>query len=122
MRSVVAILLCALLTSCMTGNKYAEKMNAWIGHSKEDLIERFGAPNKTATDGDTEYVEYHHARGRNGHGTQGSCSSQAIGKTVYATQAGGYPACHHPKWCNETFTISNGVITAWAAKGNSCRP
>lgn len=94
----IILLMCVILTSCATEEKYNAKLNTWLNSPKEDLVLSWGVPSATySVNKKTELITYKRS------------SISSYNGNIY-------------NWnCDTTFTITDGIITNWKWEGNSCR-
>ncbi|MBQ3696012.1 MAG: hypothetical protein II938_03485 [Alphaproteobacteria bacterium] len=83
-----------VLLGCATEQKYHDKLDAWKGKSKADLVLEWGVPtDKYKADKTLELLEYKKSR------------------TIYGGKFE----------CKTTFIIKNNVVDQWKTEGNDCR-
>lgn len=105
--SVLAALSIILITSCTSTQKYEEILQTWIGHTDEELIEKWGVPDVVYPTSYGKLLMYRKDKGSSGYG-------QNLGNMTYVSST------HY--YCKTTFTLNNeNKITKWSWEGNNCR-
>jgi hypothetical protein len=51
--SRLVVILCLFLVSCVSNKKIAAELNSWVGSNKQQLIQTWGPPAQTTSDGGT---------------------------------------------------------------------
>ena len=133
MKKISFILIIAfLLFACATPAKYDAKLNALVGLSKAELIQKLGQPGaaKILANGDellsyvkadnvyvpSEYYLYN----------QGNLYNEVDG--IYSPFLGDYDFSPYGAsfgyqveyYCQTVFLLQNGRVTGWKWKGNNC--
>ena len=98
MKTVLMILIFALLGCHKAQNDYAHFLQSWIGKSEAELVETWGAPNEmqTIAPAQQQFVYIKENTQKNNFG---------LTLTYY---------------CQTTFTTTNDIITAYSFTGDGC--
>lgn len=125
MRNSIVLLLIFILTGCATEAKYSAKLDTWIGHNIQELINSWGYPDNTlqAPNGNTVYVYGYNATSYIPPTYNTTSNYNVIGNSVYGNSTtssyGGYNIQHS---CTTFIEIdSSNTIVRWQWKGNACR-
>ncbi len=108
------------LTACVTGQRYEEALEAWVGASELELVEGWGPPDSVYEVEGRKYLTYR--------------SEQAIvypGLPRYGNRYNDDYAYADPfpttaptlinQFCKTSFIVEDATVTGWRAEGNACR-
>lgn len=84
------------LCGCCSTEKYSELLNKTLGMPESQLVEALGNPSSVYEADGKKYLEYSVERPL--------CNQYGCNKY----------------WCKTQYTIEDGVVSYWSAKGNSC--
>lgn len=103
-----------VLTGCVNGlaQRQAE-LNQWIGKPEAALLSAMGAPNRSYETNEMKFLTYEDRQVD----TIGGGPYFGPGPFWYD---GGFPPETIILVCDTTFTIVNGVVRAFALRGNGC--
>ncbi len=111
-----------LLTGCFaTTAKYEASLDTWMGHSSDELVERWGAPNAVYNKDDGGKI-LTFVRSSSmympGSNTSNTSYDPWGGTTTTVTSS---PGTTIPLSCKTSFVVSkSGKITSWSYQGNNC--
>ena len=109
------------LTACIaTTGKYEKKLASWFGQNEQSLIAGWGPPQQVYESGGFKYLTYDWSGSAYIPGTSPTYQTQFIGNTAYTTSYGGSSAVTLNLNCRTTFTLQNGVVSAYRFEGNRC--
>ena len=92
----IVVILCFVLTSCCSTEKYNALLESRLGMSENDLIEQIGNPTSVYDTNEKRSLEYKY--------TNTYCSQYGCGTD----------------WCTTQYMIKNGKVDRYSYKGNSC--
>ena len=120
-RTILAVVASALLAGCATTAKYEAMLNTWVGHSEDELIRRWGPPDRVYETSSSKYLQF--SRSASGYvpGTPPSYQTTIVGNTAYTNAVGGSPGFAYTNWCNTIFELQSGVVRSWRWEGNACK-
>jgi len=118
--------LLALLQGCATTKKYESLLKTWVGNPESRLLSSWGIPDETYKSNGAKYLKYVRTNSIYVPPTtpvlNTNCTSGDYGSTnCTTTSTGGNQGYNMNFSCETTFTIVNGVVTAWKYWGNSCK-
>ena len=95
MKKILILSLIAFFTGCVSVSSkgYEQLLDTWIGSGEDQLISQWGVPTSSYETNDHKYLKFH----------------KGYGWTQYGEV-----------YCDVTMTLTNGIITTWAFKGNAC--
>lgn len=108
MKNLLYLTIALSLSGCATTANYEKILNTWVGSSAESLVEAWGAPSNVVQVTDTKKAVVYEFNG--GASTYGNVN-----------QYGGYSGYTVANTCTTTFIVTEGQISSWQWRGNSCR-
>ena len=96
MKKIIILFSVFILSACCSTQKYKELLDSRMGISESELIERAGNPSSVYNVDNKKYLEY----------------------SVESTNCNQYGCNKY--WCKTQYTIVDGIVSYWTAKGNSC--
>lgn len=107
-----------LISACYTTQGYKNKVDKFLGVSESALIADWGVPQRSHEVGKVKYLEYLRDQSYTQYIAPTYQTTYSSG-IAYTTQTGG--ETYNVKLnCITTFTIRNGIVVSWNAKGNDC--
>ena len=103
-----------------TEENYYNIVKTWLGSNEDDLISKWGVPEDVYKSGRKKYLTYINKRTIYIQGRSPRYQTSVFGNTAYTNSYGGSKGYNLDKSCQTTFTVSKGVITNVAYKGNDC--
>ncbi len=108
---IIICLLCVALSACVKVDNrsaaYFAKLDSLVGGSEAELVSAMGAPESFYSFSETEKILIY------------KTAHTSIKKTRDYGTFGGEILAEELK-CETTFTLKNGTVTHWKAKGNYC--
>ncbi len=109
------------LASCVpTVEGYQQLVNSWKGGTEQQLITKWGVPDKSFRSGGNHYISYVQRGNVYVPGTQPTYTTTVYGNTAYTNSYGGTPGRNIATYCETTFVLANGLIKDVTFKGNNC--
>ena len=120
------IILLTFLQGCATTAKYESLLGTWVGSSESSLLSSWGIPDNTYESNGAKYLKYLRTSSLYVPPTtpvlNTNCTNGDYGSTnCTTTSSGGNQGYNINYSCETTFTLVNGVVTAWKYWGNSCK-
>ena len=123
---LIFVVISSVVTACATTANYEAKLNTWIGHSTEELVDAWGYPSKkiTAPNGNAVYVYNTAETYRTPAYVSPRYTTVTVrGNTAYATTTGGarYGGQVVRQQCTTWFEVNNNKIVKWRHQGSMCQ-
>jgi hypothetical protein len=115
------ILALCVLAGCATTAKFEQRLNDWVGHTDDELVRVWGAPQSSYETKSGKYLTYNTISSAYFPAVPPTFQVYKIGTTIYATPVGGSPAIQVSGQCNVTFELRNFQVVGWQHTGNACR-
>lgn len=120
LKTLLAIVLAAFISSCATTEGYEKILNSWVGSNINDYIKANGYPDNSFTAPNGNKVYAYNASGSVTLPTQTHSTYNVYGNSVYGnTYTTGGQTINLS--CQTYFEVNkNNIITTWQWKGNHC--
>ena len=116
MRIFIIALLLSIGACAVSNNTYNERMQKWIGQPEYELYNRWGMPDDVFYISDSRkiitFVRVYHGHHQNVY--KNEVNYQAI-NSGYQSNNNAYP-----DYCRTSFTITDGVVSAYTFSGDYC--
>jgi len=106
---------------CATVEKYDVSLNALIGVSQDDLLQRWGRPSRSYDSGGLHYLVYATSGTAYLSGTATSYQPTSRATQMHDSAVGGSPDFPIELACVTTFELSNARVVSWSHSGNYCK-
>jgi hypothetical protein len=110
----------ALLTGCVSSEKYTKMINQWVGVDEDALIATWGAPTSHYQTDQAKYLTYDKVQQNYIPPTPSSVQVIRQGDAVFTRPIPGSPGYSYASECRTTFTIQNKRVVNVNATGNAC--
>ena len=119
MKNLYFVFMLFALASCATQGRYEEKLESMIGLSEDDLIQKWGQPQKKINVSTRiKYFSYTSASSVEHPASGPQFESLQYGAQIRYSE--GTPDLSYELTCQTRFKITDGFIEGWHITGNDC--